>query len=180
MFTFLLRLLRIEVIGRRRGSINEWFTVWCLEVLYRFLLFLLFCNICSDKFDLRFPFAIEWVVIVLNVEIYCESNVKDVLASTAVWFGGSDLTENGSFIYFFFLFLDIVDVRPSNNLTVKDELEIVLFEEQKECINNGSRGLGWKCNSSKMRTIRKRKIITMTFSLNGEGAIISRRVVVFI
>jgi hypothetical protein len=55
-------------------------------------------------------------------------------------------------------------------LTVKDELEIVLFEEQKDCISC-SGGLGWKCNSCK-RTIRKRKIITMTFSLNGEGAIL--------
>jgi hypothetical protein len=44
-------------------------------------------------------------------------------------------------MYFFILLLDIVDVRPSNNLTVKDELEIVLFEEQKDCISC-SGGLG--------------------------------------
>ena len=31
------------------------------------------------------------------------------------------------------ILLEAADIRPSNNLTIKDELEILLFEEQKEC-----------------------------------------------
>ena len=50
-------------------------------------------------------------------------------------------------------------------------MEISLFEEQKYC-NNGSPG--WKCSGSEKRTLRKGKIIAMTFSLNGEGAIIEQ------
>ena len=47
-------------------------------------------------------------------------------------------------------------------------MEISLFEEQKYC-NNGSPG--WKFNGSERRTLRKGKIIVMTFSLNEDGAI---------
>ena len=108
---------------------------------------------------------------VLCVDLYCVNKCRDVNASsiTILSFRGKDIRENGPFMYVsIHLLVDAGDIIPSNNLTVKDELEIVLCVEQKESV---IRGLGWKSNSSR-RTIRKRKIITMTFSLNGEGAII--------
>ena len=146
-----------------RGSVDCCFVVVCAEVLF---VLLFFRTICSSQFDLRFLSTIGWVVIASNWE-YCENNAEDVMVLVIVWFKSSDLTENGSSMYSFIL-LEAADIRPSNDLTIKDELEILLFEEQKEC-DGGCGGLGWKCNSSS-RTIGKRKIITMTFSLNGEGA----------
>ena len=40
-----------------------------------------------------------------------------------------------------FILLEAADIRPSNDLTIKDELEILLFEEQKE-YGGGCGGLG--------------------------------------
>ena len=82
------------------------------------------------------------MVIVLCVDLYCVNKCRDVNASsiTIFSFRGKDIRENGPFMYVsIHLLVDAGDIIPSNNLTLKDELEIVLCVEQKESV---IRGLG--------------------------------------